>query len=235
MHNAVDLVRFDPAARDRDAARGALGLPDGAFAAGVVGQITPWKGQLEAVDAVGALAGRYPELHLLVVGEAKFVDAATRYDNRAYVARLRQAIAARGLDGRIRLLGEREDVPAVLRASRRAARPLLGGAIRARRARGHGDGRAGARDARRRAGGDRHRWPRRPAARRQGSGRLGRGARPGDRDAGLRDALGAAGRRRAADFSPARHAAAVLAAYDDASTRRRAARRACRPARRAVG
>lgn len=235
VHNAVDLVRFDPAARDRDAARGALGLPDGAFAAGVVGQITPWKGQLEAVDAVGALAGRYPELHLLVVGEAKFVDAATRYDNRAYVARLRQAIAARGLDGRIRLLGEREDVPAVLRGLDALLVPsweepfgrvvlegmAMGVPVLATRVGGPAeivtDGRDGLL------------LPARaPAA---WSAALDRVIA----DAGLRDALGAAGRRRAADFSPARHAAAVLAAYDDASTRRRAARRACRPARRAVG
>lgn len=235
VHNAVDLARFDPATRDRDAARSALGLPDGAFAAGVVGQITPWKGQLEAVDAVGALAGRHPQLHLLVVGEAKFVDAATRYDNRAYLARLHEAIATRGLDGRIRLLGERDDVPGVLRALDALLVPsweepfgrvvlegmAMGVPVLATRVGGPAeivtDGRDGlllpARE---------------PAAWSAALERL-------IGEAGLREELGRAGRRRAADFSPDRHVAAVLAAYDEASAGRRATRRTGGPARQAAG
>jgi L-malate glycosyltransferase len=235
VHNAVDLARFDPAARDRDAARSALGLPDGAFAAGVVGQITPWKGQLEAVDAVGALADRHPQLQLLVVGEAKFVDAATRYDNRAYLAGLREAIAARGLDGRIRLLGERDDVAGVLRALDALLVPsweepfgrvvlegmAMGVPVLATRVGGPAeivtDGRDGlllpAKE---------------PAA---WSAALDRVIG----DAELREGLGRAGRRRAADFSPDRHVAAVLAAYDVASAGRRATRRTSRPARHAAG
>jgi len=45
-------------------------------------------------------------------------------------------------------------------------------------------------------------------------------------DARLRDALARAGRRRAADFSPDRHVAAVLAAYDASA---RAPRRPTHP------
>jgi len=36
------------------------------------------------------------DAHLLIVGEPKFVSAATRYDNRAYYAELERIIAAEG-------------------------------------------------------------------------------------------------------------------------------------------
>ena len=114
--NPIDLHRFDPAAIDRAAAREALGLPRWALALGVVGQITPWKGQDEAVRAVGLLAARRPELRLLIAGEAKFVSAGTRFDNRAYLRQIERSIAERDLDGRVALLGERDDVPQLMRA-----------------------------------------------------------------------------------------------------------------------
>ena len=226
VHNAIDLARFDPAGHDRDAARSVLGLPEGAFAAGVVGQISPWKGQLEAVEAVAELAGGHPGLHLLIVGEAKFVDAATRYDNPAYVARLRETIARRGLDGRVRLLGERDDVPAVLRALDVLLVPsweepfgrvvlegmAMGVPVLATRTGGPAeivtDGRDGLLLPPRAPGA----WA---TALEQVIG-----------DARLRDALARAGRRRAADFSPDRHVAAVLAAYDASA---RAPRRPTHP------
>jgi glycosyltransferase involved in cell wall biosynthesis len=51
-----------------------------------------------------------------LVGEAKFTGAATRYDNRSYVARLHSEIARRGLEDAVSFPGEREDIVDVLRA-----------------------------------------------------------------------------------------------------------------------
>ncbi len=114
--NPVDLQCFDPESIDRDAVRARLDLPRWALALGVVGQITPWKGQLEMVQALATLVERRPELRLLIVGEAKFVAAQTRYDNRAYLRQVERTIAEHDLGERVRLLGERRDVPALMRA-----------------------------------------------------------------------------------------------------------------------
>jgi glycosyltransferase involved in cell wall biosynthesis len=83
---------------------------------GVVGQITPWKGQDMALRALSALAERHPRLRLLVVGEAKFLSRSTRLDNRSYLAELHELASAGRLAGRVRFLGERSDVPTIMSA-----------------------------------------------------------------------------------------------------------------------
>ena len=215
VHNAVDLARFDPARQDREQARAALGVADGdAFVAGVVGQITPWKGQLEAVQAVALLAERHPSLRLVVAGEPKFVDAATRFDNRAYVEELRSTIAQRGLEDRVTLLGERGDVPAVLAALDALLVPswaepfgrvvlegmAMGVPVLATGVGGPAeiitDGRDGLLLP-----------PATPAVWAGALERLMAGRRE-------REALGRAGRERAAEFTADRHVTAVLAAYE---------------------
>jgi L-malate glycosyltransferase len=117
VHNAVDLVRFDPARVDRARVRTELGMPDtGALLLGVVAQLSPWKGQDTAIEALRLLCEQDVDAHLLLVGSVKFADRATRFDNVAYVERLRRLIADAGLERRVSWLGEREDVPRVMRA-----------------------------------------------------------------------------------------------------------------------
>jgi glycosyltransferase involved in cell wall biosynthesis len=117
VHNAVDLERFDPRRIDRAAARRRLGEPEGGPALlGVVAQITPWKGQETAIEALQLLRADGLDAKLLLVGGAKFVAAATRYDNEAYLARLHALLADAGLEESVSWLGEREDVPEIVRA-----------------------------------------------------------------------------------------------------------------------
>jgi glycosyltransferase involved in cell wall biosynthesis len=116
IHNAVDLERFSPT-MSREEARGRLGLPRDGLVASVVAQITPWKGQLEVVEAFAQVRQRHPGAILLIAGEAKFVNPATRYDNAAYERTLRERVAQLGLHDNVRFLGERDDVPEILRAS----------------------------------------------------------------------------------------------------------------------
>jgi L-malate glycosyltransferase len=117
VYNAVDLERFDPRLIDRAAARARLG-PAGArpVLLGVVAQITPWKGQDTAIEALRLLSEEGVDAQLLLVGAAKFVAAATRFDNEDYVARLRALIERAGLSERVSWLGEREDVAEIVRA-----------------------------------------------------------------------------------------------------------------------
>jgi L-malate glycosyltransferase len=117
VHNPVDLRRLDPGRVDGAGTRAALGLPADAFVAAVIAQLTPWKGQDDAIRAVGRLAARHPHLRLLLVGAATFVDRATRYDNATYVDGLHRLVAEQGLEDRVSFLGQRDDVPELLAAS----------------------------------------------------------------------------------------------------------------------
>jgi glycosyltransferase involved in cell wall biosynthesis len=96
--------------------RAELGLSSEAFAVAVIGQITPWKGQYEAIQALAHLRHMNQDAQLLIVGEPKFVSVATRYDNRSYYADMQQLIAAEQLEACVHLLGERSDIPAIMGA-----------------------------------------------------------------------------------------------------------------------
>jgi len=117
LHNPVELERFDPARIDRAQARAALGeAGTRAMLLGVVGQLSPWKGQDTAIEALRLLCEQGVDAHLLLIGSAKFVARATRFDNRGYVAQLHALVAGAGLQARVSWLGERTDVPELVRA-----------------------------------------------------------------------------------------------------------------------
>jgi glycosyltransferase involved in cell wall biosynthesis len=116
VDNPVDLDRFDPARIDGDAARRALRLPATALVLGVVGQITPWKAQSDAIRALATIVRERPDAMLVVAGSAKFVDRATRYNNRAYAESLPQLAAELGVAEHVVFTGEIADVPALMAA-----------------------------------------------------------------------------------------------------------------------
>ena len=82
----------------------------------MIAQITPWKGQDDAIRIARHLARTHPGLQLLLVGSTKFDSAATRYDNTAYLDSLRRQVDASELADTVRFLGERDDIPELLRA-----------------------------------------------------------------------------------------------------------------------
>jgi glycosyltransferase involved in cell wall biosynthesis len=118
VHNPVDLQRFDPEAIDRSHARGQLAEAgeSGRLLLGVVAQLSPWKGQDTAIEALGLVVAEGLDAHLLLVGSAKFVARSTRFDNRDYVAGLHELVDREGLRDRVWWLGEREEVPELIRA-----------------------------------------------------------------------------------------------------------------------
>lgn len=112
----VDLARFDPSRVDRVRTRERLGLGVDTPVLGVVGQLTPWKAQDDAIRILRGVRAGIPDATLLLAGTAKFVSEETRYDNRTFVGALHAMCADFGLDGAVRFLGEREDVPDLLAA-----------------------------------------------------------------------------------------------------------------------
>jgi glycosyltransferase involved in cell wall biosynthesis len=117
VHNPVDLRRWDPKRIDRVHARARLrDVRPRSMLLGVVAQLTPWKGQDTAIEALRLLRDAGVDAHLLLIGSAKFVAASTRFDNAAYVADLETKVAELGLQSRVSFLGEREDVPELVAA-----------------------------------------------------------------------------------------------------------------------
>jgi L-malate glycosyltransferase len=113
----VDLSRFDPALVSRSRTRRALGLPEvGGPVLGVVGQLTPWKGQDDAIRVTALLRTQYPDVRLLVAGDVEFDAPGTSHDNRTYAASLVALAQSLGVAGAVRFLGRREDVPALISA-----------------------------------------------------------------------------------------------------------------------
>jgi sugar transferase (PEP-CTERM/EpsH1 system associated) len=101
IYNGVDTDRFAPG--DREAARRTLEIPPGWGVVGTVGRLDPVKDQAGLIRAFAATTAQRPSV-LLIVGDGPLrseLDALTR---------------ELGLDGRVRLLGERQDVPQVLQA-----------------------------------------------------------------------------------------------------------------------
>jgi glycosyltransferase involved in cell wall biosynthesis len=117
IHNPVDLRRFDPSSRDRAAARRELGVPADATTLSMVAQLTPWKAQDDAIRALATLVGGERDVVLLLAGSAKFADAGTQFDNPAFERDLHALAARLGVAERVLFLGETDDVPSVLAAT----------------------------------------------------------------------------------------------------------------------
>lgn len=106
-HTDWDDTARDDMARDdmaRARLRARLGLPSG-FVFGVFSRLAPWKGQRVALEALA----RLPDASCLIVGSALFGED-------LYEQELRSLAATLGVTPRVRFLGQRDDVPTLMRA-----------------------------------------------------------------------------------------------------------------------
>lgn len=117
VHNPVDLERFDPERVAGGDIRDELGIASGTVVLAVIAQLTPWKGQDDAVRALAELLASGRDATLLLAGSAKFAAAGTQFDNAAYERDLRALVERLGIGDRVRFLGERADVPELLAAT----------------------------------------------------------------------------------------------------------------------
>jgi glycosyltransferase involved in cell wall biosynthesis len=116
LYNPIDVDRFDPSMVSRVQARRQLDLDPDVPLLGIVGQITPWKGHDTAIRALAEVRHVHPNVCLLVVGETKFVDRSTRFDNAGFKHELRELSEELNLEHAVTFLGERADVPLIMRA-----------------------------------------------------------------------------------------------------------------------
>jgi len=108
IHNAVDLERFKPNAGWRQEIRCALGIGDAQPVVGIVGQLTPRKGQMELIEAFAHVSREVKDAVLLIAGAALFNR------DEEYAARLERAVASLAIADRVRFLGPRDDIPKLM-------------------------------------------------------------------------------------------------------------------------
>jgi glycosyltransferase involved in cell wall biosynthesis len=104
--NGFDPAPFDKVPSEEVARLRAELNPEGRPVAAIFGRLARWKGQ----DVLLRAAARLPELTVWIVGEALFTD-----DDRAYAEELRKL--ASGMGGRVKFLGFRDDIPALMKAA----------------------------------------------------------------------------------------------------------------------
>ena len=105
VHNGIDVAALPPFTLERQGARAALGFPPERRLLAQVGRLAPQKDHGTFLRAMAAVARRHDDVDALVVG-----DGAER-------ARLQDLAASLGLNGRVRWLGLRDDVPRLLAAA----------------------------------------------------------------------------------------------------------------------
>ncbi len=108
--NAIDTQRFQPEPQTRAAVRAELGLGDDEFVIGIVGQISPHKGQLGLVRAFARVQDQIPNAVLLIVGAPLFNKSAE------YLDELVRTADSLDIMQRVRFLGQRSDIPRVMQA-----------------------------------------------------------------------------------------------------------------------
>ena len=108
--NAVDLQKFSANTGARKRIRQELNVAADAPVIGMIGRLTPAKGQLEMVKLFPKVLDRFPNARLLIVGAPAFNN------EHEYLQLLNQTIAEMKVSDRVQILGARDDVAEVLRA-----------------------------------------------------------------------------------------------------------------------
>lgn len=108
--NAIDLDKFqlDPAARRRIREELKVLVADPLL--GIVGQITPRKGQLQLVQAFDQALTKIPHAVLLVAGAPLFNR------DHEYLEAVARTALKRGIRNNVRLLGARSDIGAIMQS-----------------------------------------------------------------------------------------------------------------------
>ncbi|HEY3657566.1 MAG TPA: glycosyltransferase [Steroidobacteraceae bacterium] len=107
IRNGIDVADFSWQMVERSGARETLGLPKAAIVISVVANLHGYKGHVDLLRALYSVHHNMPEWIVLVVG--RDMDG-----NRARLGGLSEEL---GIRSRVRFLGERADIPAILSAA----------------------------------------------------------------------------------------------------------------------
>ena len=110
IHNGIEAAKFRGKPDVRKAKREEMGLRPASFAVGIIGQVTRRKGHLGLIRAFADLQSAIPEAVLLIIGAPIF------HKDHEYLSVLEQEVAALQLGEKVRFLGQRPDIPALMQA-----------------------------------------------------------------------------------------------------------------------
>lgn len=110
VHNSIDPERLRASQTNGIALRKELRLRGGDPLIGIVGNLTPGKGQLELISSFAQVLKKIPDAALLIVGATIF----NRDDG--YEEKLKAAVKALGISNRVRFVGQRNDISAIMRS-----------------------------------------------------------------------------------------------------------------------
>ena len=108
--NGIELERFKPISGLREITRRQLQLDDSDFVVGIVGLLTPRKGQLQLIQSFAKVVKKLPNAKLLIVGSPVFNR------DHEYAELLKSTVDELRLSQHVRFLGARDDVPALMQS-----------------------------------------------------------------------------------------------------------------------
>ncbi len=114
LENSVDYDRFAGVSISKADARQMLGLSSDAFVFGTIARFGPFKGHNFLVSAFEKVKTEIPSAHLILVGEGPFKQD------------IQQQAAAAGIAEAVPFLGQRSDIPELLRAMHAFVLPSIG-------------------------------------------------------------------------------------------------------------
>lgn len=109
VHNGIELDKFEYKQTNRGKIRCELGLTDEELVFGIVGQITPRKGQLELLKTFAKTQKKLSS-KLLVGGAPVFNQ------DEIYFEELKQTVKDLGIEQSVKFLGSRNDTSAIMQA-----------------------------------------------------------------------------------------------------------------------
>lgn len=108
--NAVDLEKFSVNRAARERIRRETQIQERAPVIGMIGRLTPAKGQLEMLKLFPRVLDQLPEAKLLIAGAPAFNN------EHEYLELLKRTITEMNLSDRVRMLGSRDDIADILQA-----------------------------------------------------------------------------------------------------------------------
>ena len=108
VHNGIDLNEYDRAKVSKNRFRDEIGADANTRLIGIVGQITPWKGQKDFLRAASMAKKELSHVRFLIVGDSHLGD------NETYRHELGDLAAGLGLDEYVIFMGFREDIRNVI-------------------------------------------------------------------------------------------------------------------------